>query len=603
MSDFKKGADPDLEELNFLKAFAVNNVVSNLSLEEEERAANALLRAAYAKSKKFQEDHNYALPDHLEQFRRGYEKADHKAKGRIPMVSTLSPRTRRELSLLPPPNAFEEKKIDRLLDLSKKTDKSSLYGQLAQQPPVGDEPRFSAIVNSHMVLIPHNAVKDVGKASTHYFETMEHAKQRKQEQDAKLARLFDKYKDAASDEPTKGRSKTPSGQSRGNAAPRSPSRGKRVLPKLALCLLPTAATENTERSSAGGPTDVAQAADASVASQPTSSAKKANSTKASGGFSLSRSLTSLTAAPARAALTNNAAAVLARPSSMEGKIGSPKKPAAAVMTSVEVTVSGAHETEAETLVAENTPLLYSLFKSNPVFADRGLRYSQSAMEQIINERYQHESDRLARITAKLQQKSEQEYLNLFSVKVLDEIGLDLNKEYNKIRNYTIYLMQLSYHFYIQRMRAGFVHFHAQYAKIREARLKHARKVIFRSVQMGIYILTQNEKRRRRVEQDRAEELRRLAADAEFRRKCLIVYRSLFYHKQMKILRRRVRQRRMATRIQRRLRGVIGRRIAREWRALKALLSRSALVIQCAYRQRLAWRKVRDHCLLCAVHVL
>jgi hypothetical protein len=602
MSDLKKGTDSELEELNFLKAFAVNNIASNLTLEEEERAANALLRAAYAKSKKFQEEHNYALPDHLEQFRRGYEKADHKAKGRIPMVSTLSPRTRRELSLLPPPNAFEEKKIDRLLDLSKKTDKSTLYGQLAQQQPVGDEPRLSAIVNSHMVLIPHNAVKEVGKASTHYFETMEHAKLRKQEQDAKLARLFDKYKDAASDEPTKGRSKTPSGQSRGNAAPRSPSRGKRVLPKLALSPLPTTATENTQRSSAGGPTDVAQATDTTT-SQPTSSTKKANSTKASGGFSLSRSLTSLTAAPPRAALTNNAAAVLARPSSLEGKISSHKKLAAAVMTSVEATVTGAHEAEAETLVAENTPLLYSMFKSNPVFADRGVRYSQSAMEQIISERYQHESDRLARITAKLQQKSEQEYLNLFSVKVLDEIGLDLNKEYNKIRNYTIYLMQLSYHFYIQRMRAGFVHFHAQYAKIREARLKHARKVIFRSVQMGIYILTQNEKRRRRVEQDRAEELRRLAADAEFRRKCLIVYRSLFYHKQMKILRRRVRQRRMATRIQRRIRGVIGRRVAREWRALKALLSRSALVIQCAYRQRLAWRKVRDHCLLCAVHVL
>jgi hypothetical protein len=65
--------DFELEELNFQKA--VNNIASNLSLEEEEPAANALLRAVHAKSKNFQEEHNYALP---EQFRRGYEDAKRK---------------------------------------------------------------------------------------------------------------------------------------------------------------------------------------------------------------------------------------------------------------------------------------------------------------------------------------------------------------------------------------------------------------------------------------------------------------------------------------------------------------------------------------------
>lgn len=292
---------------------------------------------------------------------------------------------------------------------------------------------------------------------------------------------------------------------------------------------------------------------------------------------------------------------MGRPSSVQSKLPSPTKASPGGTLTSSLHYAAAQAIDSETLQAENTPLLYSMFKANPLLSDRGgggstttergVRYNQAAMAQIISERYQHESERLARITAKLQQKSEQEYLNLFSVQVLDEIGLDLNKEFNKIRNYTIYLMQLSFHFYIQRMRAGFMHFHAQYLKVREARLKRARKVIFRSVKLGVHILTQNERRRRKLDQDHAEELRLLEADAIFRKKCLLVFRTLYYHKQMKILRRRVRQRRAATLIQRHVRGRIGRRVAREWKALRALLSRSALTIQCAYRQHLAIRKV------------
>jgi hypothetical protein len=251
----------------------------------------------------------------------------------------------------------------------------------------------------------------------------------------------------------------------------------------------------------------------------------------------------------------------------------------------------AQENDAETLIPENTPLLYNMFKANPL-AERGVRYSQTAMTNILTEKYTQESERLQRITAKLQQKSEQEYLNLFSVKVLDECGLDLNKEFNKIRNYTIYLMQLSYHFYIQRMRAGFTHFHAQFSKVKAARIAHATKIIYRSVKLGIYMMTTNERKRRKVAQDRAEALLLLEIDAKRRKMAVRIFRAMFLYKQMKRIRRLVRFRKAATVIQKRARGIRGRRIAREWKELKAKLTRSALCLQCAYRCHLARRKVR-----------
>ena len=198
----KKVIDSDLDDINFLKDFAVNNVSSGLTLQEEEYAANALLREALAKSKKYQEEHNFDLPDHLEQFRKGYEKSE-KVKVSIPLMSSLSPRTRRELSLLPKPTAFEEQKIKTLVEQSK-SDKNSLYGKLTQQhQSIEQAPRLSAIANSTMVLIPSNAHRDVNKDSTHYYETMEYAKKRKQEQDDKLAKLFNKYNDSTIEERVK----------------------------------------------------------------------------------------------------------------------------------------------------------------------------------------------------------------------------------------------------------------------------------------------------------------------------------------------------------------------------------------------------------------
>jgi len=538
---------PPPDDTDFLKSFAIRNVSANISLEEQEEAANALVREALQQSKQYQAEHNNKLPDHLEQFRLEYERAAEKSKVAIPIVSQLSPRTKREASLLPTPTFYEEQKIKKLVELSKKTDTNTLYNGLIPKHRAEEAPRFSAIANAKMVLIPHNVHKEVQKNSTHYFETMEHAVKRKQEQDEKMARLFDKY----NDEPNKATHKpsiaTVSGQS---------NRRQSVVPKLA----PMANSTTNAPISTNAPFTPADGPQS-----PQRSPKRSAMGRA-GVMNLSRSFSALGAVPSSAS----------RPGTADY---------------APLTQNAIDPNYDEKLEPSVTPLLYSMFQNNPL-AEKNVHYSTQEMSALLERKFVAENERLQRITAKLQQKSETEYLNLFSAKVLDETGLDLNKEYNKIRNYTIYLMQLSYHFYVQRMRAGFMQFHAQFAKIRAARIQRASEVVFRAVKLGVYLLTKTEKSRRANAQFEAEAKRLRELEALHRAKVKIIHRAMFLYTKMRHIRQLLRRRRAATSIQRRVRGVIGRRVALEWKILHAFLSRHALVIQCAYRCRLARRKVK-----------
>lgn len=540
---------PPPDDTDFLKSFAIRNVSANISLEEQEEAANALVREALQQSKQYQAEHKYQLPDHLEQFRLEYERAANKSKVVIPIVSQLSPRTKREASLLPTPTFYEEQKIKKLVELSKKTDTNTLYNGLIPKHKAEEAPRFSAIANAKMVLIPHNVHKEVQKNSTHYFETMEHAVKRKQEQDEKMARLFDKY----SDEPAKTQAQahkpsTASGQSH---------RRQSAVPKLTPMTTNTAAPVGTSAA-------LAVFTAPQGAPNPQLSPKRSAMGRA-GVMNLSRSFSALGTVPISAS-----------------------RPGTADYTPL--TQNAIDPNYDEKLEPSVTPLLYSMFQNNPL-AEKDVHYSTQEMSALLERKFIQENERLQRITAKLQQKSETEYLNLFSAKVLDETGLDLNKEYNKIRNYTIYLMQLSYHFYVQRMRAGFMQFHAQFAKIRAARIQRASEVVFRAVKLGVYLLTKTEKSRRANAQFEAEAKRLRELEALHRAKVKIIHRAMFLYTKMRHIRHLLRRRRAATSIQRRARGVIGRRIALEWKILHAFLSRHALIIQCAYRCRSARRKV------------
>lgn len=669
MSQRGNKVNSELEDLNFLKSFTLRSVSSKLTLEEEERAANSLVREALHKSKQYQKEHNYVLPDHLEQFRLEYEKAE-KKKVSIPLMSQLTPRTKRELSTMPRPTYFEEQKANKLVELSRKTDKETLYNSLIPAESHEAVPRYSELVKSTMVMIPNNISKEVDRASTNYFETMEYAKTRKQEQDAKLARLFDKYSTSAVDEAPRAAHKD-KGSTRNCPHPGSPPQAHKkstmsetlssttaVVPKSVIATAsassaPTAVLTSNKKAAgittstvagkeagekeqsmlhrvlsfdaASIKSSIKSAGLASLGAVPTlsdpaaalrekassSSSRPAQQQKASFGFSLSKSLSLLS--PIELSTSSGQAQRGAAPKSAQSD-----RKAYARLPPQKMSHQNANNNtasmgdESEALVKEHTPILYSMLKAHSNGGDDSSsininnatpKYNATEMSAILAQRYNAENERLQRVMAKLKQKSEQEYLNLFSVKVLEESGLDLNKEYNRVRNYTIYLMQLSYHFYIQRMRSGFTHLHSQVLKERALRIKKASLVVLKTVKLGVYIITMNERKRKKEEQRVQEQLRLELIEKKRVRNFEIVYRSLFYFRQIKKIRHLLQRRRAATRIQKRVRGNIGREKAHKWKVLHAYLSAKALMIQCAYRSRLARRKVMFNCCLSVVFVV
>jgi hypothetical protein len=57
--------------------------------------------------------YNRELPRHLERFRRDYERMQ-ASKVQLPTLSQLSPRTRRKMAVLPPPNEAELQAIEKI---------------------------------------------------------------------------------------------------------------------------------------------------------------------------------------------------------------------------------------------------------------------------------------------------------------------------------------------------------------------------------------------------------------------------------------------------------------------------------------------------------
>eukprot|EP01032_Pedospumella_encystans_P023431 gene23431-26525_t len=356
------------DDSEFLKSFAIRNVSANITLEEQEAAANALVREALQQSKKYQAEHNYKLPDHLEQFRLEYERAAVKSKVSMPVVSQLSPRTKREASLLPKPTFYEEQKIKKFVELSKKTDTNTLYNGLIPKQKSEEVPRFSAIANAKMILIPHNIHKEVAKDSTQFFETMENAVKRKKAQDEKMAQLFDKYSDAP---------KAAKGSS-GPPAPNQPATRKgSVLPKLSVTTSLTGPlTAHSSQKSLSPLPEQSQVSPAPIVRSAIGRAGVTN---------LSKSLTSL------------------------GMQQLASKPNSAQYTPLS-SIDPHHD---EKLEPDTTPLLYSMFQQNPL-VQKEAHYSTENMSILLEQRYIAENERLQRVMNKLNQKSETEYLNLFS---------------------------------------------------------------------------------------------------------------------------------------------------------------------------------------------
>lgn len=573
----KVRSDGQLSDINFLNSFSAESLLSSsISLEQEELVAASLVREALRRSEAYAQAHDYKLPDHLEQFRLEYENVE-KKKNSMPMpeIRQLSPRTRKHISLLPKPTEYEEKKIKQIEEWVNKVDTAAAYSKLPRLPlsslveipnplPI---PAIGKIVSKDLfrssggsdVLLP------VDNQSTHYYVTMEHARKYEKEKLEKLDRLFNRLDDG-SVRSTKGSKKRSLGDSKDV---------RRINAKLPALIVNdnSALKDFVEAKRAHSPQErLLSTADYSVDTAIImSSSVKADIIKTDKGFPNPKK-------SRKPPLSLDSEVTVSTSNAFEGStspatIGSFKSSHSMIRDLS--TDSGNNQGEVD-IVGEYEPILKST----------------QALTSTLNDKYVKQLDQLLNSKKKASDQSEKEFLNLFSERVLDEIGLDLNKEYNRVRHFKLNLMKLSYNFYIHRLKSAFAQFTRQSVKLKSMILNRAASIICRALRRVNIVLNEHRRIKMLKEQARQEAIRlerRLNVE-QYSSK--VITRAIFLYTRRKKFCREWRIRRSCTKIQARIRGFLTRKAVHVLRSKILIFIRNAITIQCAYRCRLARRKVR-----------
>ena len=564
--------DGQLSDINFLNSFSAESLLSSsISLEQEELVAASLVREALRKSEVYAQAHDYKLPDHLEQFRLEYENVE-KKRNSVPMpeIRQLSPRTRKHISLLPKPTEYEEKKIKQIEEWANKVDTAAAYSKLPRLPLSTLEdipsplpiPAIGKIMSKDLFRSSAGSdVLPVDNQSTHYYVTMEHARKYEKEKLEKLDRLFNKLDDGSV------RSK---GSKKRSLDSKDVRRVNAKLPAL-IANGNSALRDFVEAKRAQSPQDrlvsiVDYSADTATIM---SSSVKAGTIK---GF--------------------------------PNKEKSRKTP---LNLDFEITVSASIASEGST-----SPAAVGSFKSSPSMVrdlstdfrnNQGevdiireyepILKSTQALTSALNDKYVKQFDQLLNSKKKAGDQSEKEFLNLFSERVLDEIGLDLNKEYNRVRHFKLNLMKLSYNFYIHRLKSGFAQFTRQSVKLKSMILNRAAFIICRALRRFNIVLNEHRRMKMLKEQARQEAIRLERRLNVEKYSSKVITRAIFLYTRRKKFHREWRIRRSCTKIQARMRGFLTRKAVHVLRSKRLIFIRNATTIQCAYRCRLARRKVRN----------
>jgi hypothetical protein len=182
---------------------------------------------------------------------------------------------------------------------------------------------------------------------------------------------------------------------------------------------------------------------------------------------------------------------------------------------------------------------------------------------------------------------EKEYLNEFSAKVYDELGVNLNSEYNRMRNYKSSLRNLFYYFYLINIRYVVNEWKRITIELRKEQIaKSIHKVVgvfrrflyFRAKERKAYYESIQQKK----------EAERIAKNQLFLRKNakIIFFRSVYRYWKL------VKERRSTLHLQRGIRGFIARKRVQKKILFINFLKKNAIMIQCIYRKHLAERKVK-----------
>lgn len=191
----------------------------------------------------------------------------------------------------------------------------------------------------------------------------------------------------------------------------------------------------------------------------------------------------------------------------------------------------------------------------------------------------------------LEKEKDKRYLNAFSAKVHDELGVDLDKEYNRLRKYRQALRSIFLGVYLMRLTAGLNYWKAITAMLRLQRMKAALRIITRALRWNSYLKRKERRKHYQQLQKLNEAERALQNRLYLRRNAGVIFRALFRFWKMKKIKFSLNRRRSTVAIQKGIRGFMARRKVQKKIAFLNLLKKNATVIQTKYRGHLAKRKV------------
>lgn len=172
------------------------------TLAEQEADANSLILQIW-KEKNAQQEDPYVLPDHLEQFKKSYQSIV-KKQFQLPVLPMLSPRTQKKISAVPKPNVMEKLLLEKKTHEINKINPSIIYDRLTH---VADTTRAAAH-RKHMSVESVYATNqkssvdvafrggeistglDLDTASTEFFASVARRKLRQQAQQLSLQQSF-----------------------------------------------------------------------------------------------------------------------------------------------------------------------------------------------------------------------------------------------------------------------------------------------------------------------------------------------------------------------------------------------------------------------------
>lgn len=177
----------NLEDINFLKSFTTERITLELSLTEEELIADLLVRQVLHSTNEYEQlqsnKNKQILPDHLEKVRKEFEITEKKRNMiRLPEIRQLSPRTQKNISLIPTPTKYEEEKIKDIEEWVSKIDTKSIYKSLSKQNSllnyndndiINNFKKPSVNSSKTLAMIPKDDIEIiVDNKSTNYYATM-----------------------------------------------------------------------------------------------------------------------------------------------------------------------------------------------------------------------------------------------------------------------------------------------------------------------------------------------------------------------------------------------------------------------------------------------